>query len=156
MLGPAFQHLQVTIPVAAEVDRCLGVWGSYAGHQWRPEPGLGPLCALRKAQGVLTLADVWVPNIKDNGGREGRQLFIIPKRFLMKRRPLVLLSGAWVLWRTSLERKGVMVGARSSATLGKKGKNLELPRSTPSEGNGSRHGRGQRQVWQVDGRQTRA
>lgn len=72
ILGPAFQRLQVIIPVASEVDRCLGVWGSYAGHQWRPEPGLGPLCALRKAQGVLTLADVWVPNIKDNGGREGR------------------------------------------------------------------------------------
>lgn len=39
-------------------------------------------------------------------GKEGeRLLFIIPKRFLMKRRPLVLLS-AGISWSTSPERSG--------------------------------------------------
>lgn len=60
-------------------------------------------------------------------GKEGdRLLFIIPKRFLMKRRPLVLLS-AGISWSTSPERSGGVGG--SSAALCNKGKESGAPSS---------------------------
>ena len=63
-------YLEATGIVAASVGRWLHTYRSCPRSRWRPEPELGPLCMLRKAWGVLILANVHVPNIKFNREEE--------------------------------------------------------------------------------------
>lgn len=76
---------------------------------------------------MLILADVWVPNVKCNRGK--KVLFIIPKSFLMKRSPLVLLS-TWISWESFFVEEW---GKAQLLSLTKE-KDFGTPRSNQEEG----------------------